>query len=157
MTQELDTSIKRIKVEVQTKDGYEEEYREVDLENHFLIDENQLEKHMCEQGLLLVYYGEIFSLLKAELSRKEEKVKSTYAIIASVVRSRAAHEGIKMTEGKVNELVLIEDRYQEALRELDDARYRYYHGETWWRSIQQKSDLLYALAYRQSAEIKKGT
>lgn len=150
------TSFDSIKVEVYGNNGWEYEERAVNPKQDFLIDEDNLNKCICDQGRLLVYYGEIYSCLKAELSRKEEKVKSTYAMIASVIRSKAAHDNVKMTEGKVTELVTIEPKYREAIKELDDIRYRYYHGEVWWRSIQQKSDLLYALAYRQSAEIKKG-
>ena len=148
-----------ITVEYLTQVGQQWEWapkiEQVDTEYDFSIDEDNLNKEICRMGHLLVKYGDLAARMNTNLKRKEENVKYVQAKVAGVIRSVAESTGAKMTEGKLNEEVIVDASYQQALAELHTMRADALRAEHWWRSIVKKADLLNAMAFRQNAEIKR--
>jgi len=127
----------------------------LDTENDFLIKEDSLNQEICCMGQKLVRYGTLAAEQSANLKRKEENVKHIHARLAGAYRSQAELEGTRMTEGKLQEQVIVDTQYQQALGELHLQRAESLKADHYWRSITQVSSLLNALAFRQSAEIKR--
>lgn len=126
-----------------------------DTASDFRITEETLDEDLCRQGQLMVEYGDIMADMKVMLARKEEHVKFVQAVVAQEIRAEWEQEGIKGTEGKLSEKVITDDRYQQALRELNYCRADALKADNYWRTIVKKTDLLNAVAYRQGQEIKK--
>jgi len=148
--------MKKIQVEEKTPNGYQSIVWKVDPEKDFDIQETTLDYHLCNQGKILLKYGDLYAMLKSELARKEEQTKELYSKVAIVVRSEAEKEGVKLTEAKVSEKAITHPEYRKAVDALNDVRYRYHHAEGWWKTANQVASLLQSLAYKQGSEIKKG-
>lgn len=128
----------------------------VNTEDEFSIDELELNREICRMGQLLLQYGDLAAELDAELKRKEEALKYTAARIAGAERSSAEANGDKMTEGKLNEKVITHSQYQAELAALHVTRAYALQASNWWRTANNKAKLLETLAFRQSAELRRG-
>lgn len=126
-----------------------------DLEKDFSMDEGNLNTEICRMGQLLVRYGSLAAEQGANLSRVEEQVKLTKASVSAALRSQAESNGTKITIPELADQVTLHQTYQTALSELHILRADALKAEHWWRSIVKKSDLLSAMAYRQSAEMRR--
>lgn len=126
-----------------------------DLEKDFSMDEGNLNVEICRMGQLLVRYGSLAAEQGANLSRVEEQVKLTKASVSAALRSQAESSGTKLTVGELSDQVTLHPTYQQALSELHILRADALKAEHWWRSMVKKTDLLNAMAYRQSAELKR--
>ena len=124
-------------------------------EEDFSIDEGNLNLEICRMGQLMVRYGDLAAHMSSNLKRKEEEVKFVQAKVSGAIRSTAEAAGTKQTEGKLNEQVVTNDQYQNALAQLHVLRASATKADHWWRSIVKKADLLNAMAFRQNAEIKR--
>ena len=126
-----------------------------DLGKDFAMDEGNLNMEICRMGQLLVRYGSLAAEQGANLSRVEEQVKLTKASVSMALRSQAEVSGTKITIPDLADQVTLHPTYQEALSELHILRADTLKAEHWWRSILKKSDLLSAMAYRQTAELRR--
>jgi hypothetical protein len=126
-----------------------------DLETDFAMNEDNLSKNICQMGHLLARYGTISAEQDANLKRKEEAVKFVKANVAGALRSQAEANGTKMTENKLDEAVTVNPLYQQVLAELHVLRANALKADHWWRAILKKSELLNAMTFRQSAELKR--
>lgn len=142
---------------VQTDDGWVwQAYQEMfDTENDFSMDSENINKDICRMGQLLVKYGTLAAEQGANLSRKEEHVKLTKASLSGAMRSQAETTGDKLTIPDLADKVTVHATYQQALSELHVLRADAVKADHWWRSILKKAELLNAMAYRQTAEIKR--
>lgn len=125
--------------------------QEVNLEADFKIDPDNLDVELCSLPSKMIQYGQIYSQLKSEVSRKEELVKFIYSSLALQIRSTD-----KVTENTVKEKVTVDTQYQTALTEQNHSERNAILAESWWRSINKKADLIQSLVYRESSEIKRG-
>jgi len=132
------------------------EPEDLDTENDFSIDPDNLDTELCRMARLMIRYGEIQAELKTQLSRKEENVKLTFAVISQNIRAHADTSGQKITESTVKEKAQVHEQYQLSLADLHNTQKYSIMADNFWRTIQKKADLLQALTYRQSSEIKRG-
>jgi hypothetical protein len=121
------------------------------VETDFRIDPDALDAEVCALPPLMIRYGQLYSILKSEVSRKEEYAKFIYANLALKTR-----ETEKVTESTVKEKVTVDPQYRLALADLNLSEKNAIMAETWWRSINKKADLVQSLTYRESSEIKRG-
>lgn len=129
--------------------------QDFDTENDFSMDEGNVNKDICRMGQLLVKYGSLAAEQGANLSRKEENVKLVKASLSGALRSQAEVDGEKLTIPDLSDKVTVHVTYQQALSELHILRADAIKADHWWRSILKKAELLNAMAYRQTAEIKR--
>lgn len=125
--------------------------QEVNVESDFKVDPDNLHGEICGLPNKMITYGQIYSQLKSEVSRKEEHVKFTYSHIALSIRSSE-----KVTENTIKEKVTCDERYRQALAEQNHSERNSLLAESWWRSMNKKADLIQSLVYRESSEIKRG-
>ena len=131
------------------------EAEKFDLEKDFSMDEGNLNVEICRMGQLLVRYGSLAAEQGANLSRVEEQVKLIKASVSAALRSQAEVTGTKITIPELADQVTLHPTYQQALSGLHILRADALKAEHWWRSMVKKTDLLNAMAYRQSAELKR--
>jgi len=134
---------------------YTEERIVVPTERDFTIDQDDLEQTASDVVQQLVFYGELFARMKAQLIRHEESLKRIYAGVAISLRETAEKTQQKLTENRLEELVLTSPAYVAAQTGLFQVREEALKAEAWWRSIQQKCEMIKVIGYRQSTEIKK--
>lgn len=124
---------------------------EVNVETDFQIDSDNLDRELCALPQKMITYGRLYSQLKSEVARKEERAKFVYSHIALGIRNSE-----KSTENTIKEKVTCDSNYQNALAELNHSTKNAILTESWWRSINKKADLVQSLVYRESSEIKRG-
>lgn len=124
---------------------------EIDLD----YNEDTLIPKMCEMGKIMVKYGDLFGQMKAQLGRKEEEVKETYARVSGLIRSESEGSATRMTEGAIKDKTTTDSRYQKALHSLHVTRAHAIQAEAWWRASHKVADLLNSLGYRTGVEYKK--
>ena len=129
--------------------------QDLDTENDFSMDEDNLNREICKMGQLLVKYGTLAAEQSANLSRKEEHVKLVKASLSGALRSQAEVDGTKLTIPDLADKVTVHVTYQQALSELHILRADAIKADHWWRSILKKAELLNAMAYRQSQELRR--
>lgn len=140
------------------KDGqwvWEPQEEKFDLQSDFDIDEASLNAEICRMGQLLTRYGTLDAEQSANLKRMEEYAKLVKAQVAGAQRSQAEATHTKMTENKLEELVITSPHYQDALNKLHILRADAIKADHWWRAILKKAELLNAMAFRQNAELKR--
>ena len=129
---------------------------EIDTAGDFEIDERELNTELCRTGKLLLKYGDLAADLGSELERKKEAVKLLAASLGGMHRSAMELKGDRVTEAKLNEAVLTDDKYTTALNALHVVRASAVKSDHWFRSMNAKAKLLESLAFRQGAEIRRG-
>lgn len=151
-----DVSIERVETNEDGEQFWVVEVVQVDTEKDFAINDTLLDGEICRMGMILLKYGDLYAELHAMLLRKEEEVKYLKARVAAAVRSDAEkNESKKPTEGALAERVLTNDLIQQGLYAMHKVRVDALAAEHWWATAKKKSDLLQALAYRQTAEMKR--
>lgn len=134
------------------KDGaWNRVVQELDVETDFKIDPDDLDGELCALPRKMIAYGQLYSQLKSEVSRKEEHAKYVYSTKAISLRATE-----KITENAVKEKATVDTEYRKALLELNNSERNAILAESWWRSINKKADLVQSLVYRESSEIKRG-
>lgn len=124
-----------------------------DVRADFAIDENNLNADICKMGHLMAYYGNLHAELSAELTRKEEKLKQTFALKSASVRAQAEGGQKKITENAIREKVETDQEYIDQQTELQMTRLYANMAEGWWWTIQRKGKLIETLSYKQGKEI----
>jgi hypothetical protein len=128
---------------------------EVDTEADFTINDQILDAEICRMSMIMLKYGDLYAELNAMLARKEEELKYLKARVSGAVRSEAEKNSKKTTEGKLTEEVAANELVQQAMFTMHQVRVDKLKTEHWWATAKKKADLLTALAYRQTAEIKR--
>jgi hypothetical protein len=127
---------------------------ELTLDKDFSIDETNIDGELCMAAKRMVYYGNLSAELGAQSSRDKDKVDRIYAELD--IHTRTKYAGEKLTEGKINAIILQTPGYV-AAREKQTASAMYQSkAENFFRSQQRRVDCITALAYKQRAEINKG-
>jgi hypothetical protein len=129
---------------------------ELDTEGDFTIDDLNLDRELCRMGIVLLKYADLAAELGAEVKRKDESVKYLAASLSAAIRSQAEKDGVKKSVNEIEGDVTRDDSYQALLRTLHVLRASAVRADHWWRSANTKAEMLKALAFRQSAEIRRG-
>lgn len=129
---------------------------EMDIEGDFTVDELNLDREMCRMGMVLLKYADLAAELGAEIKRKDESVKFLAASLSAAFRSQAEHDGKKKSVAELENDVTTDESYQALLRTLHVLRAAAVRADHWWRTANTKAEMLKALAFRQSAEIRRG-
>lgn len=129
---------------------------EMDIEGDFTIDDLNLDREMCRMGIVLLKYADLAAELGAEVRRKDENVKYVAASLSAAYRSQAEKDGKKKSVAELEGDVTTDTSYQSLLRTLHVLRASAVRADHWWRTANTKADMLKALAFRQSAEIRRG-
>jgi hypothetical protein len=129
---------------------------EMDIEGDFQIDELNLDREMCRMGVILLKYADLAAELGTEVKRKDENVKYLAASLSAAYRSQAEKDGKKKSVSELEGDVTTDESYQALLRTLHVLRAAAVRSDHWWRTANTKADMLKALAFRQSAEIRRG-
>lgn len=124
--------------------------RTFNTEEDFHLDENNVDGELCGVGQQLLYYGDAYSDLKAEVARKKETVDRYYAVLDA----RFRNELDKPTEGKIKSAIVNDPDYQQARNQELASTANLIKVETWYRSLNKKVDCLQALAYKQRRELQ---
>jgi hypothetical protein len=115
----------------------------------FQIDDTSIEKELIVLPSLMAFYGDIHAQAQTQLARKEEAAKYVYHLISSKLRAQE-----KLTENGLKDKVMVASEYQIAVKELLSARDSAKHAESWWRTIQEKGNILRTISNRQMTEMK---
>lgn len=136
-----------------TPDGPVDMATELNVEKDFSIDPDNLDGELCRIGQLLCEYGDIYAELKANLARVETQKERVYNYYALWYRDPENFPG-KPTEGKIAELVKSTDGYTEVTDKLNNVKLNYAKIENFFKSLNQKADVLKTLCYKNSAELR---
>lgn len=123
---------------------------EVDFELH----EQTLIEDVVALSIKLAAYGEANALMRSELTRQEENLKSLYARISVEVR-KMNDGGKKLTEDGIKAVIAAHPDYLEALDRIHVARERSFLADAWWRAIVKISDLAIMMGYGRNAEMRR--
>lgn len=97
--------------------NYEEDVR---------IDETALDVEWLEQAQLMRKYTEIAADAKKEMNNAKEYVDYVKATIDRDIRVKPEAFGVeKITETVVSNTIILQDKYQKAVTDYNDARYEY--------------------------------
>lgn len=118
--------------------------------NDFKINETAIEEELANVVAKIAYYGDIHSQAQAQLSRKEEQVKYVYHKISTEIRQSVE----KLTENGIKDRVMVHPDYQYALAELNQIEESAKRAEVWWRTIQEKANILRTISNRQMTELR---
>ena len=127
----------------------------LDVEDHFNIDEDNVDGGLCRAGTLLRFYGELAAEFMAQASRAKDDKERMFAKVSLDTRAKLAESKEKVTEGIIRETVLISTEYIESQEKHIQAERDYKKLDSFFRSQQRKVDCLTALAYKQRVEIQK--
>ncbi len=126
----------------------------LDIDEDMHLDEDTLETDLCGLARKIARYAEVYGETKADALRCEAEVKYQASRAASIIRERAADEGIRTTEPGIKEQV----RLSQAVRDAKTAFFRATAQSTmvegFYRALRDKANLGIALCYKQKEEIR---
>lgn len=120
--------------------------------NDFEIKMDMLEGELCRIPRLMLQHGLVEAMLRAEVGRKEARLEQGYAALDAEIRANPGDE--KLTEVKIKNKVISTVAYQGLVESLTESRANYSIMRWVMVSLQQKSEALRALSYRDNALIK---
>ena len=121
---------------------------------HVSIDESCIDADLCSMGRFLLYYGEVETLLRLEVERKQAALKRLEADLDATVRATAKSTGEKLTEAIVGSKV-ITDPSRQALIESMLKSQKNHNLMRWVMSaLNAKKECLIAISYRENQIIK---
>ena len=123
-------------------------------EKDFGINEEDLEGEACKQCQLMVHYGDLHANTRSIYMAEEERLKRVYAETAQLLREKAKADNEKVTENIINERVLSSSAYIVQQDAVQEARVRSMKADAWWRTLQQKAEMIKVVGYRQGMEMK---
>lgn len=115
---------------------------------HFSTDDEEIDLELCNIGKLLLNYGEIEAALRFEVGKGEANLERVGALVDADIRNKATE---KLTEPKIKNKVVLSEPYKAAKESVNISRRN--HAMARWAmvALQQKSECLRALAYRDRA------
>ena len=122
----------------------------------FKIDENEIGEAIERTSVQLCQYGGLAADLKAQLSRKEKEIEFHYNTISAAHRLDSEEAGEKLTEGKLKEKVVKDERYQQVLSDSHITRADALKVENFWKAMVEKAKLLNSLCYFRGQELHRG-
>ena len=115
------------------------------------FNENDIDMEMRRQSTVFAYYNG----LAAKAKREFNFIHSEVTRLVSDLRSSHKQESkTKLTAKDLDDLVNIDEDYQKALSEMNEASFKYEIIKGLCRALEQKKDMLVQLSSNQRAETK---
>jgi len=124
-------------------------------ETDFIIDPEDLDAEICGVGPLLNKYGDMHSKLQAQVERYKRAVDEVYSKLYLFKRTELTNAGDKAPDAVVRAHVLQMQEYKDIAAQLVETQRHAIRADGWWKSAMKKADLVQALAYKISSEIKR--
>ena len=129
---------------------------DLDVEDHFNIDDTNLDRELCRQGKLLAYYAELAANMEAQAKSKKLDLERLTAKSDLDIRATARNAGEKLTEGQIRAKITVRPDFQEASEAYIKAQRDADVVKNLWNSIYLKTGLLRSMRSRQDAEMYNG-
>lgn len=123
------------------------------LENDLMINENCLSEEFIKQAALLAFYGVAYQNAAAQRRAAETELEFVEAEAMQAARALLADEP-KVTEGKVKEVVLTNDTYQEQCREANRLLAIEGSLKVQYEAVQEKGRMLMSFGGVRRAELE---
>lgn len=116
----------------------------------FQVDDSRLTFELCNVAKLLMSYGHIEALARLAMGQAEAHLEYTSAICYNSIKADADAKNEKRTVDQIKNAVIVDDRYVEAINYVNFAREQ--HARARWACVamQQKSESLRCIAYREN-------
>jgi len=127
---------------------------EIDINpEEFQIRLDMLDGELCSIPKLMLSYGLIEAQIKAEVGHREANLEQGYSALDANIRA-VPDPNVKLTETKIKNSIINDPIYQGLAKSLAQSRANYSIMRWVMVALQQKSEALRALAYRENALIK---
>jgi len=118
----------------------------MDYEKEIRIDESALDFECLNQADLMLKYTKHAAAMRKELDEAEEELGLLRAQIDMKIRKDPESFGIvKITETAVSNMILVQDDYQDALSNVNKARYEKTISDGAVKAFEQRKSMLEAL------------
>lgn len=115
----------------------------MDYEKDITIDESALDVEWLEQPRLMMKYTKYMSRIERDMDLAKENVDLVKAEIDKEVRTNPESYGImKVSEGAINNIVIMQTGYKKAMREYVDIKYEYKIASGAVRAVDQRKTAL---------------
>lgn len=124
-------------------------------QSDFVIDESALDAELCTIGKLLLDYGHVEALAKLEVGQAETACEYLWAIMYNKAQGTLSGSGTRgPTVDQISNHVMASEEYQNACKYKNHAVEQ--HARARWAvlALQQKSEALRTLAYRENRQMK---
>lgn len=121
---------------------------------HVSIDESCIDSDLCSMGKFLLYYGEVETILRLEVERKQAELKRLEADLNSVVRATAKNNGEKLTEAMVDSKVITDPNRLALIESLLKSQKNHNLARWVMSALNAKKECLIAISYRENQIIK---
>jgi len=133
---------------------WEPEYVTPDIGHDLTINEADVMPDLARQPGIVAFYAELAGDLNAEVKRKEGQLEKVKLQLQALRRIELDGAGTRATQAVLDEGIVEREEYQRGVEAVSMARFYYVRAQSWFKGIEQKKDLMVAMAYRQNAEMK---
>lgn len=118
------------------------------------IDESCIDSDLCSMGRFLLYYGELETVLRLEVERKQAALKRLEADLDAMVRANAKNNGEKLTEAMVTSEVIKNVDRQALIASMLKSQKNHNLARWVMTALNAKKECLIAISYRENQIIK---
>lgn len=129
---------------------------DIDTEDHFNIQDDNLDYELCRQGRLLAYYGTLAAQFEAQARNKKAELDRTESHLDLDIRAASKLNGEKLTENQIRAKIRIHGDYMEVHKNYIESQKDADTVNNLWKSIYLKTGLLRSMKNRQDAEAFTG-
>ena len=133
---------------------WEPEYVTPDIAFDLNINETDVMPDLARQPGIVSFYAELAGDLNAEVKRKEAQLEKVKLQLQALRRIELDSAGTRATQAVLDEGIVEREEYQRGVEAVAMARFYYVRAQSWFKGVEQKKDLMVAMAYRQNAEMK---
>lgn len=126
----------------------------IDSENHFSVDEGNIEGELCRSGTLLRYYADLASEANSYSIKMKDRKDAVFAAACAATRIARDARGEKCTEAIVKEQAVLNEDYKLAQEDYYLAEQDAKKADLYFKSMKHKTDCLIAVSYHQRAIIR---
>lgn len=125
---------------------------DIEVEDHFNVQDDNLDYEMCRQGKLLAYYAQMAAALEAQAKNRKLELDRLSSKADLDIRTEAVSKGTKLTEAQVKAMVTVREDFKVATQAYIEAQRDADTVSNLWKSIYLKTGLLRSMKNRQDAE-----
>lgn len=125
---------------------------DVEVEDHFNVQDDNLDYEMCRQGKLLAYYAQMAAALEAQAKNRKLDLDRLSSKADLDIRTEGIDKGKKLTEAQVKAMITVREDFKQATQAYIEAQKDADTMSNLWKSIYLKSGLLRSMKNRQDAE-----
>ena len=121
---------------------------------HVSIDESCIDADLCSMGRFLLYYGEVETVLRLEVERKQAELKRLEADLDVTLRADAKNNNEKLTEAMLASKIVLDARRQGLVSGLLKSQKNHNLARWLINALNAKKECLIAISYRENQIIK---